>query len=224
MKTAWKRWTVIAAAIVATLLVPAANATVQLTLTNGVNSVTVVDGGAGDSCAAVDCVTYSGAFGNYVINVSTGIASNTHNPFLDLNSVNVAIVGNAGLLTISTTQTGYTTLAPQFKFEVGGTSTLGGSSTFSAYGGNSNVAFDTSNQIGSFTFPTSPFSNSVISSGNTVNPYSLTLVAALNGVTAGSASFDAAINAVPEPASMALLGAVLMFAGSAFRRKLRRTV
>ncbi len=214
---------VVTAGAMALMLAPQANATVQITLTNGSSSVTVADGSAGDTCPAADCVTYNGPIGNYLINASTGISQSNNNPFLDLSSVNLALGAHAGLLTITTSNTGYTMTTPQFQFEVGGTSSLGGLVSFAAYGGNSNGIFDTSHQIGLISFPGSPFSGSVTSAGNTVNPYSLTIVASLNGGTAGSASFDAAINAVPEPASMALLGAVLLFTGSAIRRKLRRT-
>jgi hypothetical protein len=203
---------------------PSAKATVQITLTNGAATATVTDGGAGDACAAVNCVTFSGALGNYLINVSTGIAQQTSNPFLDLNSVNVAVQGNAGLLTISTSSNGYTVPAPQFRFQVGGTSSLGGASTFAAYGGNSNTLFDTSQALGSLTFPTSPYSGvSTSSVGATANPYSLTVVAQLNGITAGSASFNAALDMVPEPATMALLGVTLLLVAGGMRRKLRNT-
>lgn len=210
------------AGMVAFMSAPA-YATVTITLTNGASTVTLADGAAGDSCGAANCVTFNGALGNYIVNVSTGISNNGLNPYLDLASVNLALGANAGLLTITTSQTGYTATAPQFNFQVGGTSSLGGSSSFSAYGGNSNTLFDTSHQIGStLTFPGSPYSGSITGGGNTVNPYSLTLVATLNGVTAGAASFDAAINAVPEPASVALLGGVLLFTAGAIRRKMRR--
>jgi hypothetical protein len=209
-----------AAALVCT---PSANATVQVSLTNGASTVTVSDGGAGDVCPIVNCVTFAGSIGNYLINVSTGIANNGINPFLDLNSINSALGPGAGLLTISTSQTGYTAFAPQFSFQVGGTSTLGGASTFSAYGGNSNTAFDTSQLLGTLSFPSSPFSGVASSGavGATVNPYSLTIVAQINGVTAGSASFDAGLDAVPEPATMALLGVSLLLAAGGLRRKLR---
>jgi hypothetical protein len=203
---------------------PSAKATVQITLTNGVSSVTVTDGGVGDVCAAVDCVTFSGALGNYLINVSTGIGMQSTNPFLDLNSVNVTTQGNAGLLTIAMSSNGYTVPAPQFSFQVGGTSSLGGASSFAAYGGNSNTLFDTSQLLGSLSFPSSPYSGTTTSSvGATANPYSLTVVAQLNGITPGSASFDAAIDMVPEPATMSLLGATLLLAAGGLRRKLRNT-
>jgi hypothetical protein len=128
------------------------------------------------------------------------------------------------LLTITASQTGYTVGAPNFKFDVGGTSSLGGNVSFAAYGGNSNTSFDTSRKIGStLNFgTTSPFSGTTSGLGNTVNPYSLTIVGSLTGVTAGAASFNAAINAVPEPASVTLLGGVLLLTARAIRRKMRR--
>jgi len=216
---------VLLAGALALVCIPQANATVEITLTNGASSVTVIDGAVGDVCSAANCVTFSGAVGNYLINISTGIAQNSTNPYLDLNSVNLTTLSNAGLLTISTSSNGYTNTVPQFSFQVGGTSSLGGAATFKAYGGTSNTLFDTSNQIGNtLTFPGSPFSGTTIaSSGNTVNPYSLTIVATLNGVTPGSASFDAAIDAVPEPASMSLLGGALLLTAAALRKRVRRT-
>ncbi|MEO8368209.1 MAG: PEP-CTERM sorting domain-containing protein [Candidatus Solibacter sp.] len=224
-----KTFTMLAMGIVAVSgMAPRANATVQVTLANGASSVTIIDGGVGDVCGGVgifdDCVTFSGVLGNYRINVSTGIAQNGTNPFLDLNSVNLTSVSNAGTLTVSTSANGFTAPAPQFHFEVGGTSSLGGSSSFAAYGGNSNGLMDLSHQIGNtLVFPTSPFSNVTNGSGATVGTYSLSIVATLVGVSAGTVSFDAALNAVPEPATMALLGVVLLFSGSAIRRKYRRT-
>jgi hypothetical protein len=201
---------------------PSANATVSITLTNGLNTVTVVDGSAGDLCGVLNCVTFSGSLGNYLINVSTGIAQNGINPYLDLNSVNLTTQSNAGLLTIATSANGYTAPAPNFNFQVGGTSSLGGSVSFSAYGGNSNTLYDTSHLIGSLAFGTvSPFSGATSGPGATVNPYSLTIIGQLNGVNPGSASFNAALDAVPEPATMALLGVSLLLAGNGLRRKLR---
>jgi hypothetical protein len=222
-----KGFAVIALAILALICTPRAQATVEITLTNGAASVTVLDGGAGDGCAAVNCVTFNGALGNYMINVSTGISSNGGQPFLDLNSVNMTATANAGLLSISTTQTGYTLNTPQFNFSVGGTSTLGGNVSFAAYGGTNNTAFSTANQIGStLNFgTTSPFSGATVGAGNTVNPYALTIVASLNGVNGPltAASFNASIDAVPEPVSVSLLGGVLLFTATAIRRRLRRT-
>lgn len=214
---------VVAITVMALALASRAHAgPIQISLTNGASSVLITDGGVGDACVSVNCVTFLGVVGNYLINISTGVAQDGVNPFLDLNSVNLATQPNAGLLTIATSQTGFMTDAPGFGLTVGGTSTLGGNSTFKAYGGNSNIAFDTSHLLGALAFPTSPFSGSVSGSGNLLTPYSLTIVATVNGITTGTASFDAALGttavAVPEPATMSLLGAALI----ALRRKMRR--
>jgi hypothetical protein len=206
---------------------PRANATVQITLTDGTSSVTLADGASGDLCAAANCISFNGAFGNYLINVSTGFSSGgAFNPFLDVHSLHIATAGNAGPLTISTSANGYTTAVPQFSFQVGGTNSLNGPFSFAGYGGNSNTLFDTSQQLGStlaFAAGTSPFAASTTAAfGSSANPYSLTIVANVTGVTAGAISFDAAIDAVPEPATMALLGAVLLITASGLRRKFHR--
>src|SRR5215471_17597427 len=105
---------------------PHAKATVSIQLNNGASIVTEADGSALDSCATLNCVTYHGPLGSYILDGSTSFANNNMNPFLDSNSGNVTNTANAGLLTIMTSQTSYTTNIPQFSFSVGSTSTLGG--------------------------------------------------------------------------------------------------
>jgi len=222
-----------AVAALALVCAPQANATMEITLTNGASSVTVQDGGANDSCAAVNCVTFSGSVGNYSINVSTGINSTgLFNPFLDLNSVNVVLpaiaggpAGPPGTLVIMGSANGYTAATPNFSFHVSGTPPAGWGTSFAAYGGNSNTLFDMSNQIGStLSFPTTglPFVGMTGGLGNTANPYSLTIAASINASASGTASFDAALNAVPEPVSVSMLGGVLLLTASALRRKFAR--
>ena len=215
---------VLAAIVMSAACMPQANATVQITLTNGNSSVTVQDGGLNDSCLIANCVTYNGALGNYLISVSTGLAQNGLNPFLVLNSINLTLTSGAGLLTIATSSDGYTAAAPQFNFSVNGNSGLGGPVSFSAFGGNSNTLFDTSNQIGStLAFGGGSFSGLIVGGGNTLSTYSLTLLAKIGGVSSGVAGFDAELSAIPEPATMTLLGVVLLFTGNTMRRKFRRS-
>lgn len=232
MKARIKGFAVIAlVGMLALVCAPQAQATMELTLQNGTCatcSIAVFDNGVGDANTAVGAITFIGAIGQYTINVSTGIAQNGINHFLDLNSINTTGATGAGMLTIGLSSTGFTVPAPQFSFGAGGTSSLGGAVSFSAYGGTSNGLFDTvGNQIGTLSFTTTALNpafsgNTVSSIGTTTTPYSLTIVANLNGITAGSASFDAAINAVPEPVSVSLLGGVLVLTATAIRRKLRR--
>lgn len=206
--------------VAAFLCAPRANATVEISLTNGASTVTVVDGAVGDTCTLANCVTFNGTLGNYLINVSTGLSQDGVNPFLDLNSVNLTTVANAGLLTIKTSSNGYLTNGTQFQLKVGGTDGTGGTVAFSAFGGSSNTLFDTSNQFGStLVFNSGAFSGTTTGAGNSANPFSLTLEAQINGVTAGATSFDAALDAVPEPASVFLLGGAFLGLASIIRRK-----
>src|ERR1700722_5053405 len=120
-----KRFFVIMAGVAALLGVPRANATVEIRLIDTVGGTTVGDTGwlSGGTCTAstANSCTFVGVVGNYSLNVSTGSASNTINPFLDLNSINSTTSSTPGTLVIETLNTGYTTSTPEFEFEVGGT-------------------------------------------------------------------------------------------------------
>jgi hypothetical protein len=201
-----------------------AYATAELKLDDGNgNTLDILDGSANDSCATANCVTYNGALGSWNINVTTGTSKDAATPALiDLNSVNHHSAGTSSTLTITFSDDGFTPGWPGFVFEVGGTVTAGGTVTFAAYDGVNK--FDTTKQIGStLSFNTSPYAGTTAGGGPSSNPYSLTEVATITfGSAAGTASFDAGINAVPEPASVALLGGVVLFAMNSFRRKARR--
>lgn len=216
---------VAAVAALALIGVSSANATVEIKLINGLTTVDVKDGDANDACAAAGCVTYSGAVGNWTLNVSTGSTDAVNPPFLDLSSLNKS-GSSPGALTILTSDNGYTPQQLGFQLDVGGTQNTPGSVAFSAYGGTSNTMFDTTTQIGStLTFNTGAYSGSTqgYSASNT-SPYSLTLEAVLNYTGTGkeSVSFDAALNPIPEPAAIVLLGTAVLSIISLRRRQSRR--
>jgi len=204
---------------------PIAHATAELTLSDGMgNSVTVLDGGAGDSCALADCVTFSGAVGNWTLNVTTGTDGAAGAPaVIHLNSFDTA-GANAGVLTIAFTDTGFTATPPRFLFTASVFATQGAfTGAFSAYGDNGNAPFGTTTQIGT----TLNFSGSgtlSTSAANTLGSlYSLTEIATLNfnnGAGNGNGSFNAALEAVPEQGSIALLGTALVCCAAIFRRRL----
>lgn len=79
-----------------------------LKLDDGTNSVTVQDGGAGDSNSTNGAVTWIRSLGVWTVNVSTGIGyplfGSPSWPYLDLNSVNTSTA--PGTLTITLTQGG----------------------------------------------------------------------------------------------------------------------
>src|SRR3954451_11225196 len=99
---------------IALICAPRASATMELTLTNGASSVTITDGGSGDTCAIADCVGFNGALGNYFLNMTTGFSFGNAaiNPFLDLNSINATMGASSGALTIATSSNGYTIPTP----------------------------------------------------------------------------------------------------------------
>jgi hypothetical protein len=202
-----------------------ANAALTLKLTQGVSTVTVVDGD-GDGA-----VTFNGVVGNYNINVSTGLskpvfpASPTFGK-MDLNSVNVS-GGSGGLLVIELSDNDF----PAFPSPgvlggmVGGTTN--GTVEAWAYKNDSNVLFDTVSpeadvHLGPFT--AGAFSGTASDTHGPLGPYSMTLVVNINHApgTGVSSSFDfEVVNTVPAPAGLILAATAVPFLGL-LRRRMRK--
>jgi len=206
-------------------------AVVELQLTNGSTTLTIVDGSLQDTCPSTDCVTFNGGIGNWSINIDTGISDINPN-FLDLSYNSGTTSGNPGTLTIAASDNNFTPTAGGFTFDVGGTDSLiGGSVMFQAYASSSNNKFDTSGSVvaPSMTFGTGAYSNTTVGSGLTTGPYSMTIVETVTCTTCstgrktvqtGDASLTA--NPVPEPAAVTLLGGLLLLVGGAIRRRTLR--
>jgi hypothetical protein len=209
------------------LLAGSAWATPILSLSDGVNTIQIEDGLAGDSNPLAGAVTFIGSVGSFDTNVTTGltkplIGSSTH-PVMDLNSIDVLTTG-AGALTITWTDTDFTGIPSGyggFETLLGGTTdgtvelwtyvdetNSGAEGTLVSYFGPLDGAFRGSDFVGI---------------DGLSAPFSITMVAKINFSDPGPqiTSFDAKTT-VPEPATMLLLGVGicgLVFMG---RRKLIR--
>jgi len=208
--------------------IPCAYATVEVRIIN--------TAGGGDTgwvqCAGTSC-SFLGAVGNYNIALNLAIQSNSTNPLLDMTYNANTLIAHAGTIEFEAIADGYTLNIPGTQLVANGNSTLGDTVGVAAFGGNNNTicaagvngcsasSNGTLLEAGSGLTENLNFTKS--GGGNTVSPYELGLLLLLvNPVNAGNASGDIQLNAVPEPASVALLGGVLLVAVTAIRRKTRR--
>lgn len=197
---------------------PSAQAAFVMTLDDPFDSFAAVSLQDDDSDGVI---TFSGAVGNFLVNVTTGISKPLIGPAeLDLNSINVS--GAAGTLLVTISDTDFTGNLSAFNASYGGTTE--GTVDF-------DFLYDTGNQaFGGSAFASdhfvsstgkSAFSSDQMGTVIPASPYALTISARLTHDSAFEvSSFDAHITPVPLPASLWLLGSAL--AGLAALRK-RRT-
>jgi hypothetical protein len=109
-------------AIVIAACATSAFAVPTLTIFDGTTTVTIMDGGAGDSCAQVGCVTWIGSVGVWNINVDTGLTkpvtgTSTH---IDMDLAFAAHSTGSGTLSVTWSDDGYM-LSGGLLTEIGGT-------------------------------------------------------------------------------------------------------
>lgn len=215
------------AAIVALLLTMGqdAKAAFKLELSSGATTVTITDGGAGDSSATAGVIAFNGSVGaNFSINITTGISKpvlgSAFEAKMDLNSVNVSSLG-AGTLTIRLTDTDFilpNKIGDQMVLTNSWGGTTNGSITAQGFASLSNTEFDTSGGATPFQGPFGPGAFSSTAS-SLVGPFtaanqafSLTEVVTITHTGKGQVtSFDKEITAVvPEPGTLMLFGMGLL--------------
>jgi len=233
----------LAALAVALLILPVsmqAGTNLGMQLSSSPGSATVCDnninfpgctGNSSDLNPALGQITFLGAVGGWSSNVTSGFGPPFEYlvPLLDISSFNATAGAGAGPMTVLLSVTGLTGPSglQTFLNSIGGTNSAPGTIvTTQAWLSNSNTAFCASTSCGVAVTPLITSTGAAFSgmtNGSALlgsGPFAITLEVVINtGGRADTTSFDDSL-ALPEPATLSMLGSGLFGFGLAFRKLL----
>lgn len=163
-------------------------------------------------------LSYSGSIGDFSLTWDVGAATQT--PALDLSSLDIDSQ-SGGTLVITLSASGFTTPlgAANWMSQFSGNFNGSGTMELQTYLDTSDTLLGTGTLLSTLTSAGTPFGISNVTSASTNGSFALTEVMTISTNGAALISLDGSIAYVPEPASMALLGAGLIATGVVSRRR-----
>jgi hypothetical protein len=207
-------------------------ATAELTLVSGATTITIIDNGVGDTDPTVGAIATATniSVGAWTVKLSGG---DSYSPGLVPDGIDVQTLtaacndagcqSDANALTVSFSDTDFTTPISNFNTAFSSTQTGPSATTQSAYVDTTDTLFGTGSLIGTIGPLFSPSgSGSAMGGGPSGSSYALTLVDVFTSTGPGLATFTVTggnITGVPEPAAVVLFGTVLALYATSLRRK-----
>ncbi|HTV45821.1 MAG TPA: hypothetical protein VMF05_10925 [Stellaceae bacterium] len=183
-----------------------ARAEIFLTATDGVNTASVND------LATPGIASYSGAIGNFTASIDVGTGYPAvgllSQPILDLTSLDLTTGTTGGTLTVSLSETGFTSTNEirEFVSDISGVY-KNSQATMNTYFDASDIPFGTASLLSAGLLDNQ---SATVAVPPIASPYSLTEIVTVSAGANSLSSIDAGIIDTPEPGSLALLGSALL--------------